>query len=130
MGLDELVAKLERLATKGYDDAKAEAERAVQSIVDAQYQAGIGPSGEPWADKVDGTASFLRKSGEMARESKAIRGVSGIDVKIPSPGGFHQSGTKKMQARPLVPDEGTLPTSWEQPIEEAVTRVLSKAIGS
>ena len=130
MGLDELIRGLEGLAKSGFADAQNEAEKAVQGVLQAQYQAGVGPDGETWADKVDGTASYLKKSGDMQRGTSAVRGVGGIDVKVPSPGGFHQSGTGKMPARKVVPDDGNnLPPSWEQPVSAAVEGVLKRAIG-
>jgi hypothetical protein len=128
-GLEALIGGLERLATHGFSDIQDETAKAVQGVVDSQYQAGVSPDGERWADKADGTASYLRKTGDMARDSKAIRGVSGVDVKIPSPGGYHQSGTKNMDVRKLVPD-GELTPTWQQAIDGAAESVIAKAIGS
>ena len=56
-----------------------------------------------------------------------MKGVGGIRVTIPKPGGFHQDGTVKMDARPIVPD-GDLPDTWSNAVAEATRTVLARDI--
>src|SRR5690348_11573284 len=96
--LERLIANLESLASSGAEDAEKAAADEIQSVLERQYDAGRAPGGDSWAAKADGTASHLQKSGAMRANTKAVRGVGGVSVRIPKPGGFHQSGTKNMPA--------------------------------
>jgi hypothetical protein len=126
--LERLIANLETLASDGADDASAAAASAVEKVVEAEYTEGKGPDGKRWADKADGTASHLQKTGAMRSATQVVPGVKGVSVRIPKPGGFHQGGTSRMPARPLVPEGEPLPPSWEQPVAAAVKDAFAKAL--
>lgn len=127
--LERFIAGIERVAESGIDDIKTEAEANVQGVVDGQYEQGVNPEGEAWAPLKSGGASHLTKSGAMRTASKAVRGVKGITVTIPKPGGFHQSGTGKMAARELVPSGDTLPPTWDAAVADAARQVVIKPFG-
>lgn len=126
--LSKLIANLETLAEDGIEVASVAAAGAVEKVVEAEYTEGKGPDGKPWAAKADGTPSHLQKSGAMRSGSQVVPGVKGVTVRIPKPGGFHQGGTVKMDARPLVPEGEQLPPQWEQPVAAAVQGAIAKAL--
>lgn len=126
--LSRLIANLETLADNGAEAASVAAAGAVEKVVEAEYTEGKGPDGKPWAAKADGTPSHLQKSGAMRSGSQVVPGVKGVTVRIPKPGGFHQGGTSRMASRPLVPDGDQLPPQWEQPVAEAVRRVITDGV--
>lgn len=122
--LSRLIANLESIGDDGVAQVSDALEPAVQAVLESEYTEGKGPNGESWAVKADGTPSHLQKSGAMRSGSKAIRGVSGVSVRIPKPGGFHQSGTKRMSARKLVPDGEPLTGDWAKAAETAAHGVI------
>lgn len=126
--LGKLIANLDELANHGGDAVAAKLEPAIKQVVEAQYDQGKGPDGEKWADKADGSPSNLQKSGAMRSGSQVIAGVKGVSVRIPKPGGFHQGGTSRMPARPLVPDGDQLPPEWERAAQEAAANVIREGL--
>lgn len=127
--LERLIGSIEQIAESGVDDIKAKAEASVQSVVESQYEQGVNPDGETWAPLKSGGASHLTKSRAMRTASKAVRGVKGITVTIPKPGGFHQSGTGRMPARKLVPSGDSLPPAWDAAVADAARAVVIKPLG-
>lgn len=128
--LEAIIGQLERLAENGTDEVAAQAEANVQAVIESQYEQGVNPDGQPWAPLKSGAASHLTKSGAMRAASKAVRGVKGISVGIPKPGGFHQDGTSRMDARELVPASGQeLPPTWHNAVADAARQVVIKPFG-
>lgn len=110
--------------------------KAIDKELKHQYDAGVDPYNEAWAELALSTISRgrtpppLSDTEEMRRHSKAmtIGGIKGIRVKIDKPSkpdvpSFHQSGTENMPARKLVPDKG-LPKTWELAVTVAASRVV------
>lgn len=126
--LSRLIANLEQLADNGAETSSAAAAEAVEKVVEAEYTEGKGPDGKPWAAKADGTASHLQKSRAMRSGTQVVPGVKGVSVRVPKPGGFHQGGTKRMDARAIVPEGEQLPPEWERPVADAVSAVVAKAL--
>lgn len=123
--LQDFSDRMTALATEAYADASHRAAVAVQQQLERQYGSGTDPYGNPWADKKDGSGkSYLQKSGKMRQNTRAVRGVGGIRVTAPKPAGFHQSGTKRMVSRPLVPYGSDMPQDWRQAIEGAVREAI------
>jgi hypothetical protein len=60
----------------------------------------------------------------MRSGTEVVRGVKGVSVRVPKPGGFHQGGTSRMDARKLVPDGEPLPAEWAKAAEEAARSVV------
>ncbi len=127
--LEKLIAGLEDLADHGMRDIAAELEGELQQVVDDQYAEGKGPNGETWAPlKRSGRPSHLQDTLAMSGESKAVRGVSGVTVRIPRPANFHQDGTSRMEARKLVPEDGTLPGRWGEAARDVAVTVIVGAL--
>jgi hypothetical protein len=122
--LAKLIGNLENLADKGADAVAEKLEPAINSVLQAEYEQGRGPNGETWAAKSDGSSSHLQDTGAMRAGTQAVRGVKGVSVKIPKPGGFHQGGTSKMVARKLVPDGEPLPGEWRKAAEDAARSTI------
>jgi len=123
--LAKLIAGLESLSA---ESVSADLAPIVDGLVQAEYESGKGPDGQPWTAKADGTPSHLQKSGAMRSGSQVVPGVKGVSVRIPKPGGFHQGRTVKMAARPLVPSGDALPPAWEKPIADAAQASIAKAL--
>lgn len=126
--LAKLIGNLEGLATNGPEAVSEALEPAIQRVIEAEYDQGKDPSGQAWANKVDGTPSRLQKTGAMRAGTNAVRGVKGVTVRIPLPGGFHQGGTVKMVARKLVPDGEPLPETWAKAAEQAAVDVITRGL--
>lgn len=126
--LQRLIDNLGELAENGTDTVATSLEPAVQQLLDQEYEQGRGPSGETWAAKADGTPSHLQKTGAMRAGSQVIPGVKGVSVRIPKPGGFHQDGTTRMQARPLVPEGEPLPEAWSAAVQRTSESTISSIL--
>jgi hypothetical protein len=127
--LERLIAGLEQLAESGVQDITAELEPEIQEVVDDQYAEGRGPEGETWAPlKRSGRPSHLQDTGDMSAASRALRGVKGVTVTIPSPAQFHQGGTSRMVPRKLVPDGEPLPRRWGEAAREVSVSVIAEKL--
>lgn len=127
--LERLIEGLEQLATSGTEDIAAELEPEFQQVVDDQYAEGRGPDGEAWARlKRSGRPSHLQDTLAMSSASKALKGVKGVTVTIPSPANFHQAGTSRMEARKLVPDGEPLPGRWGEAARETSVAVIVQTL--
>lgn len=130
-GLAKVIGSLEGLAKDGIADTSIKAAANINDLVEHQFDLGVDPWGRSWAALKPSTTSTgrtpppLTASGKMRGKAKAIPGVKGITERIPSPAGFHQSGTKKMEARPMVPHGAVLPPSWEEAVSKAGAEVIS-----
>jgi len=119
---------LERLTNEGMKGIEHRAAVAIDLQLEKQFVAGESAAGERWANKVDGSPSHLQKTTKM-RRSKRVAGVGGIKVSLDKPAGFHQGGTKKMVARPIVPVGNELPPNWDKAIRGAAREVLAEVGG-
>jgi hypothetical protein len=101
-----------------------------------QFDSGTDPYGAPWGPllpqtvrRKGGDRRILRRADALSVETVA-RPTAGAGVEISSVdyGGRHQGGTKHMIARPILPDEGELPESWQEVIEKATEKAFKKAM--
>ncbi len=123
--LAKLIAGLGSLAESGAEEVSVELEPAVQELLDNQYSEGRDPNGDTWAPlKRSGRPSHLQDTLEMSSNTRAVRGVRGVDIKIPSPAGYHQDGTSRMAARELVPSGDVYPPAWEAALAETASAVI------
>ncbi len=121
--------KLEALSniSARMDRARAEASRrvaaAITAVIDREFATGTDPRGVPWAPLKKSTLARGRRpppltdTGKM-RASVVVSGGS-LDVSIASPAGFHQSGTRYMRARPIVPT-GPGAAKWVAAVNAAI----------
>lgn len=132
--LAKLAATLDKLANKALPEMALKGSAVLNRVNEESYALGVDPDGRSWADLKDSTLAKgrtpppLTASGKMRKKTQAVPGVKGIQVKVPSPGGFHQAGTKKMAARPIVPADDYLPPRWSKPLEAAGVEVLSSQL--
>lgn len=132
--MHELKLGLERLAAEGAREIERRAAVAIDLQIEKQFARGESAEGERWANKADGSPSFLQKSTKM-RRSKRVTGVGGIKVTLDKPAGFHQGGTKnadgsqRMPARPIAPIGDSLHGNWAKPIVEVVREVFAEVRG-
>lgn len=118
---------------QGYGvDAVAEAgANELARTVDKQFEQGGGPDGKRWAKLASGEASHLQDTKEMRETVTVVHAVKAISGRISGKRGqarFHQSGTAKMPARPLVPEENPLPQRWAKPLAKAASKTLKALI--
>lgn len=132
--LAKLAKTLERLGDNTMPAMSLKAATVVNRIVEDQFALGVDPDGRSWAALKDSTRAKgrtpppLTASGKMRRKAQAIPGVKSITEKIPSPAGFHQTGTKNMDQRALVPSGNYLPPRWSTPLEAAGVEVISSQL--
>lgn len=100
-----------------------------------QFDQGVDPYGVAWSPllpstlrRKGGDARILRRADALSSETVA-RPTSGAGIEITSVdyGQFHQSGTKHMTVRRVLPDEGELPEAWQDLIGDATERAFRKA---
>ncbi len=101
---------------------------ALTAKLQAGFDAGSDPYGNGWAPLATGGASHLEKSGAMRAGTRVVPASgSGLNMLAPSPANFHQSGTSRMPARRVLPDNG-VPASWGHILQEAFTEALREAL--
>lgn len=86
----------------------------IADVLDQEFSSGVDPYGDPWADLKAGGRSHLTESGAMHAGSTVYARGTDVVIHVPSPGGFHQGGTRYMVARPIEPtnDRG-MPPAYE-----------------
>jgi len=88
------------------------------------FQQGRSPEGATWAPTRAGNPP-LRRTGALERAVQARDTGSGFSFSVPSPGGFHQSGTRRMPARPFLPVRG-LPARWLARLRDAALGAVAR----
>jgi hypothetical protein len=137
-GLEELEKLLEDTDGLTREVNKAAAD-GIRKELERQYDKGVDPYNEAWADLAPSTIARgrtnppLSDTHEMRRGTtvRGVGGIGGIRVRINKPSNplvplFHQKGTENMPARKVVPDAGTLSPAWEQAIRVPVSKVVIK----
>lgn len=107
----------------------------IEGLIQREFDAGTDPYDNAWAPLSPATVA-LGRSDPPLTDSGALRDIkvtpargSGINVALGEDyGAFHQTGTRNMPARPILPT-GPLPTSWREAIDEAMTEAFSKTLG-
>lgn len=126
---DPLAVRLRQLTSGRIRQAAAGAIRdTVEILIDERFEARAAPSGARWETRKPPTGSWplLEKSGRMRKEYHVTATAAGVTVtnKVPY-AGFHQTGTKNMVARKVLPDAG-LPPAWRDRIDSAVAAELER----
>ncbi len=109
----------------------------INAELDKQFAQGSNPYGDPWAEleastvkrKRGDTRILLRTDKMRASTTAKATGGAGIELRTEVYGGFHQSGTKHMVAREVLPARGDLPVAWQAAIGEEYAKAFSGAQG-
>jgi hypothetical protein len=103
---------------------------AAQDRLDEQFADTEDPSGRRWRPKKRPNGKpTLEATSDMKDSAQAIPGPSGdILLSVDGPADFHQSGTRKMVARKILP-EGSLPPQWSEPIDQACHEAIHELMG-
>ena len=106
----------------------SEGAAAITVRLQQQFAKGADPYDNAWKALATGEASHLTKSGAMSGATKATpMAGAGIALESPSPANFHQGGTSRMPARPVLPS-GPLPASWRADLQALYSRLLSEGL--
>jgi phage gpG-like protein len=103
-------------------------EAALTNLVDERFQDRAAPNGTPWAPRKPPTGSWpiLEKTGRMRRSFKVV--ATAAQVKVLNDTEylkFHQTGTSKMVARPVLPT-GDMPPEWDRRVDAAVSNAIDR----
>ena len=104
-------------------------ELKIKTLVEAQFDEGRDPYGEPWAALAASTVAKgrtpppLTDTGAMRKSLRVVASADGLTCSMAEPFKFHQYGTVNMPARPILPAEG-VPPEWEKVITETVEEVI------
>lgn len=117
------MAGLKDLPEKVLNDMADDIEKEMQSL----YASGKDPYGSPWkARKKSYPWAIMRKSGKLFRSLKVSVEGTGLTVQrgAGAPyGAFHQSGTKNLPQRLIIPIHSRgLPLSWRKYFRTRVAR--------
>jgi phage gpG-like protein len=113
----------------------ADASVRIAGLIDGSFDAGTDPYGRPWAPLSTYTLAKgrfpppLTDSGAM-RASIDVHPTAGagIEVTLDSEyATFHQTGTRYMPQRQILPQSAGLAPSWREAIAEAVRANVAKA---
>ena len=134
-GLGLLIANLGKLAEVPSQAASAASVQITKSLR-AQFVNGVDPYGKPWAALRPSTLRSGRRpppltdSGKLAAGTGAKpMGRAGISLTVGAPYGvFHQTGTKNMAKRRILPD-GAMPKAWSAILKQAASDAIRKRLG-
>jgi hypothetical protein len=105
-------------------------ERSVSELIQNQFDERRAPDGSPWAPRKPptGTWPLLEKTGKMRRGFKVIASASQLKVLQSQPYlKFHQEGTSRMVARPVLPGAGLTP-EWQEYIDVSVAQAFERTL--
>jgi len=112
----------------------------VAGVIDAslrdQFDSGVNAYGNPWKPLLPqtvrrkrGDARILRRTDALSSETRATpTSGAGIEITSIDYGSLHQSGTKNMVARKILPDGSALPKPWTEAIADATHRAFVKVL--
>ncbi len=131
--LASTLAELEDIPSRIASDVAG----GINELIQDQFVSGSDPYGNPWAPllpstvrRKGGDTRILRRTDALSSQTIA-RSTSGAGIEITSIeyGGYHQGPTADRVARPILPDGGELPESWQEVIEEKTSTAFAKAMG-
>jgi phage gpG-like protein len=116
-----------RELTKVPSRAAKSAAPKIRRLITEEFNRGEDPYGNAWAPLKPATLARGRRPPPLTDTRRLRRGIrvfpmakAGIQITVDAPyAGFHQSGTSRMGARPILPKRG-LPKKWRAAIERSV----------
>lgn len=102
----------------------------VQKLSDRPWQRRASVEGEQWAPrKRRYYHPLLEKTGKTRRSLRSkTRGTNVVTSVSPPYARFHQSGTRKMPARPFFPVGDALPSVWTARIRKTINDHIESAL--
>lgn len=103
----------------------------MSELIQNQFDERRAPDGSPWAPRKQptGTWPLLEKTRKMRRSFKVMATASQLKVLNAAPYlKFHQEGTSRMVARPVLPGAG-LTREWQEYIDVSVAQALERTLG-
>lgn len=124
--MKRLTGTLRKLSEVPSQAARAASEK-ISKLIEDQFDAGTDPYGQTWARLADGRPSHLTETGAMRQFDVSPMSGAGVSIVAgASYAAYHQSGTRYMPQRKLLPDAG-LPESWAEALHEAVQEASERA---
>lgn len=135
-GLDGDFAELDRMAKQliAYqtyvEELARESAPAIRTLIEQQFLAAQDPYGHAWdrlawiTVRKKGHSTILFQTSDMFRSLDVQARGSTVRCEMDAPAEYHQHGGPDLPVRQVFPDEGDLPTAWEQAIQAASDRVL------
>jgi hypothetical protein len=124
--LDDFVRSLRALGHVDADAARLAAP-LVEAAVKRTAAAGTDPDGKPWLPKKDGGRALEHAADHVT--AKAV-GTT-VVVTLVGPDVLHNSGTKRVPKRQIIPDGGAgIPKSVTAALTEGAARAFEKTMGA
>lgn len=130
----KLEALEEKLDYAASDNARTElyhkvGEKALALVQDGFHKE-TDPYGSNWAaKKYQNGRKILVDSGTLQSSFEMESSPEGFTIRNDTPyAGYHQSGTDRMVARKMIPDEGSL-GDWEEPLREVMQEFFESNFG-
>lgn len=102
----------------------------LQELGDRPWQQRASVEGSPWAPrKAAYLHPILEKTGRTRRSLRSrASGTSVVTSVRTTYARFHQTGTRRMSARPIFPTANELPAVWSARIRKSLTETMKSAI--
>jgi phage gpG-like protein len=102
----------------------------LQALGDRPWQRRADPDGAPWVPRKGRYLHpMLEKTGRTRRSLRARASGTSVVTSVSTPyARFHQTGTRKMAARPIFPTRNELPPVWAARVRKTITDHLKGAI--
>lgn len=124
--LERVLGRLDALPRKVAEKAAP----AITKSLQQEFARGTDPYGRKWRKLATGKPSHLTESGRLRRGTRAaplpgrragVRILLGAKYAV-----FHQTGTRKMPARRILPQRG-MPAEWSAAINRAMRDAVREA---
>ena len=124
--LERTLARLDVVPRRVAELAAPGITRALQQ----EFARGVNPYGRKWRRLATGKPSHLTESGRLRAGSRAAplrAGRAGVRILLGAPYAiFHQTGTRNMPARKLLPERG-MPRAWAEALKKAARKAMREA---
>lgn len=121
-----------QLATAGKVPREAKTQLATIALarVRAGFEDSADPTGAAWAALRYRRGRPLVLTGKLRRSfrKRLFAGGFAIETSVPY-AGFHQGGTRHIDARRMLPRDGTIPEPWRAAFERVIDAALSRHFG-
>jgi hypothetical protein len=130
--LSDRLAELQGLPSR----ITREASESITELLAEEFAQSKNAYGNAWKPlktstvrRKGGDTRILRDTDDLASATVARPSSgSGIEIVSGDVGGYHQTGTKRMVARKILPDGSALPKSWTQAVQDAAENAFKKVM--